>query len=341
MANKEEKLKQSLETKQSANKVDTRAEAVIARYPRNATYPADLSLVPREQRIITEHIQGEVRRAIPDDFSSSMTNMVLLAQLSADSMLAAENQVSYNEARATSPPIIDKMLINGANMIAMPRIRSDYAEGLAVGADVLKLMVAIDLKTAGLIMRTHAFQSRPQDLQDDIHALYEEVIRQQKPGDVMGSFNERTRVKMLDRAPGQGGLEAMLISKKADFATIQDRSIVLTVRDRFVIDVRKMPVKWRGQLRKLVSTWAHGNPVLEEPVEDASRNELYERILDLPNPDNPEQTLRTLGVEDTPFIHHFSTTMYGASAELTKALDQLEIIPETPLPSSSLNDIED
>lgn len=302
---------------------------IFSTYPRNATYPAQPALVPREQHLITESIRREVRHSIPSDFTESMANMVLLAQLSTDSMLAAENQSSFNEITEVAVNTYDTTLMD---------IHMKYAKGLAVGGEVLTLMLAYQLKTAGLIMRTHAFRERPEDLQNDIKALYSEVIKHQTTRDVLGAFNERTRIKMLDRAPGQGGLEAILLSKKADFATIKGRKIVLTVRDRFIVDVRRMPMKWRSALRKLVSTWNQEVLLMHDLTEKDSQNELFERILDLPNPEHPTQTLRNINVE-VPFFHRFSTTMYAARAELTNVLDLLDSLPDRLIDDGKLGDL--
>lgn len=323
MSNENEKEKRLFPTIISAS-IETgllKPEAVLSRYPRNATYPADLSLVPKEQHIITESLQREVRHNTPVDFTPSMASMALLAQLSTDSMLTAENQSSFNTAK-------DRLV--ATSDIATDIIREKYAKGLAVGEEVLDLMVAIDLDTAGLIMRTHPFQERPEDLRQDVHRLYEKIIALQKPGDVVGPFNHRTRVKMLDRAPGRGGLEAMLISKKADIATIQNKSIIVTERERFVIDVRAMPMKWRSKLRKLVSTWGNNftyNEADEVPVDFPQIDDLYEQLLDLPNPENPDQVLRNIS-PDEAYVHPFSTIFYAAKAELTDALDKLDDVQE-------------
>lgn len=291
---------------------------IFEHYPRNATYPADPSLVPKEQRQITETIQSEVLKNVPDDFSDSMRDLVRLAQLSTDLMLAAENQSSYNEIKPHAKKhdrTIQDVLVK-------------YAKGMAVGSEVLLLMTATGMKTAGLIMRTHAFEQKPHDLKADIQQLYQEMIAQQQPHDIMSSFNERTRVKMLDREPGLGGLEAVLISKKADIGTILGRSIIVTMRERYIVDVRKIPMKWRSALRKLAATRLH-DMVQDEGIDDRSRAELFEALLDCPNPDNPRQTLRHIG-EDAPFIHPFSTTIYAASADLTNALDGIEDEPDYP-----------
>lgn len=292
----------------------TRPDSVLARYPQNATYPADPSLVAREQLIISRSVYRDVVKSIPDSFTSSMGNMVLLAQMSTDSKLSAENQTSFHKAKERALPAKDLRTV---------LLRDKYAKGLAVGEEVLELMLTDDIDTVGLITRTHAFQDQPQDLKDDMSALYKKIIELQSlsDGDIIGKSNERVKVKMLDRKAGQGGLEALLISKKVDFATVGGGKYVITERDRCIVDVVSMPMRWRSKLRKLVSGWPL---TVEDDEEEAiSRQLLFEAILDLPNPENPDQTLRTLN-EEADYIYPFSTNIYATKTELSSKFDDAD-----------------
>lgn len=271
-------------------------ERLLANYSPNGASPANPMLVQEVQRLISAAIYDNIVENTPEHFSQSQRKMIESAEFSTASILSMENKASF-----------DASLDIACSSLEMEIVRDKYARGIASGSEGLKLMLDVNMKSAEFIKRTHPYQEPPEDLKADIRSLYETILSLQQENDVFETFDRRIKIKQIDRNPGQGGLEGIVLSSKINFATLDNRNVILTEREKIIVDVNAMPVRWRSLIRKCVSTATAPDAYVSETD---YRKVLYERLLDIPNPENSNQTLRTINL-DEDFMYDFATTIYG------------------------------
>jgi hypothetical protein len=279
---------------ESMQPVDLTAELMS-----NNPQPADLYRGPAEHVARARYIAELLEQHAPDDLSESALHMVVVDALSSTFKMGLENKASYDRVED-----VDRTL-------ELELVLMKYARGLANGTEALKLMVGLDMDNVGLIDRDHPFQEPPEDLIDAIHALFETVATLVEPSDQMGLGGDRTRIKQLDVPIGSVGLDGIILSRKTNLATIDDGRFVICERKKLVVNVRRMPERWRLELREAVARVRIDD--LGGKSEQVVRDRLFDILLSTPDPDDMSEnpaTLRSVS-EASPFIDVLKTSMYG------------------------------
>ena len=276
-------------------------EYIAKNYSINGASPALPSLVRAEQEVISKLIENRLADSIPDHFSDSMRRMISIAHMNTTSTLGIENQCSYNKVSGTL-----------SSTAHHAEARARYERGQATPIEVLETLIDLDMNSAELMKRTELTEELPDDLKTDLVSLYESIADNQTPEDRLGPSRQSVKIKQIDIPIGTGGLNGLIISAKTDFATICSGEYTVTQRTKTVVDITAMPMLWRSRLRKLVASVDISSPEGDSKKVDESKvtAELFNRMLDLPNPENPSQTLRTT-TSESPFVYDLATTVYA------------------------------
>ncbi len=277
----------------------------------NAPSPANPGRVHEQQREVSEAIHERVMCQLPEHWKTSMIVMVDKALMSTAANLSIETATSYRAAR---DELAQRRLQPTPELQA---ICDRYEEGSASPAEIVEAVECLQLDSAELLKRTDLTSGGelPDQLAEGLSEVYAAIGERMGPEDQIGILRTSAHVKQLDRFFDQGGLDGMITSSKRDFATVGDGTYTLTQREKYIIDVEAMPVPWRSGLRKyyeelktqLKKEHRNGNG-----ASDRLQQETLDLLLDFPNPENPEQTLRTIEptTDGREFVYGLTWTVY-------------------------------